>query len=45
MSYSNELTEPKEGVVGTLDLQPVGQKHRNKLDLLLEAGRGGRAVL
>lgn len=26
MSHTSKLTEPKEGVVGTSDLQPVGQK-------------------
>ena len=35
MSCSNKSVKPKEGVVGSADLELVGQKHRYNLDFLL----------
>ena len=38
------MVEPKEGVVGTSVLEPVGQKYSNNLDLLLASEVKGGLV-
>ena len=41
-SHSSKLIEPKEGVVGTSDLQPGNQKHSEQTGLAAGVGGGGR---
>ena len=45
VSQSSKLNEPKKGVLGLSDLQPVVRSADNKLDLRLVSELCGRAVL